>query len=281
MRYSEEVKLESGMPSVMTLTTNELLTTADVEGDIIPIGSYINFFLQDREGNVIPLLPENREYTVDVLRFNQFGQASLNFYPGGDTHFYKGSEELIGGNLAISGKNILGPSANTGSINTMGNSVSYWAFYEPDITKANFIPVSSRATTYVSEDGSLGETFNRIPPSRTLRLKGLPFIDSDRIGESGYSPVTVVVEGYSTVDLTNYNETEEDDFPVTTQYSNSTKTIHYKLRGNSIFFEDFVERPVRVIYEYATQYATIIVEMGIIHGTAACPVLYQYSLSYI
>jgi hypothetical protein len=271
MRFSEEVELPTGMPSVVTLTTNEFL----------PAGSYINMFLRDRAGNVIALLPENREYTVDVLRFNQYGQAQLNFYPDGDTHFYMNADELVGNTFAISGKYILGPSANAGSINTMGNSNSYWAYYEPDLTRANIIPLSSAATTYVSEDGSLGENFDRIPPSRILTLKGTPFIDVDRIGEDGYSPVSVLIDGYSTTDLTNWRKTEEDDFPVATQYTNTTRNIHYKVRGNTIFFEDFVDRPVRVIYEYATQYVTIMIEMGVIHNNAACPVLYKYSLSYI
>jgi hypothetical protein len=268
-RVIEEVNFEKGMPTSVSLSVDEFL----------PVGSYINFFIVDKEGNVTPVLPEEREFTTEVLRFNEFGQANLLFYPSGVVYFYKDTGEPA--DLVLNGKTVLSPSASLGSLNTMGGADAYWVRYQPDRMRANLIPHANRVASYISDTGTLGEVFSGIPGSKSLVLQNAPYIDRARVGEPGYSPVQVVIDGYTTIDMTKYDNTYEEEFPVNAVYADGKKLLHYKVRGNTIYFENELDRPVRILYEYLSQRATLMIEMGVIHGLAAAPVLYKYSLSYI
>jgi len=268
MQYVEEVRFDNGIPSYITLTTDEFL----------PLGSYINLYLVCKDGQVIPMLPANREYTTDVLFFDNFGKATLNFNPLGPIYFYK--DESIPVALQVNGKTVLGPSSNTGATNILGGT-TYWVKYEGDQSKSNNISYTSRVGSYISKDGQLGEVYDSIPDSGVIVLEENPYIDPARLNDSSYSPVQIVVDGYTTVDLTNYEYNEEEEFPVAEEWETGVQKIHYKVRGKSIFFEKSVDRPVRIMYEYSAQYAKVLIEMGVIHSSAAVPVLYQYQMSYI
>lgn len=268
MQHVEEVRFENGIPGYVSLTTDEFL----------PTGSYINFYLMCKDGQIIPLVPNNREYTTDVLMFNSLGKATLNFYPVGPIYFYK--DEAIPISLQVNSKTVLGPLSNTGAFN-IASGTTYWAKYEADQTKSNIISYTGRVASYVSKDGKLGEVFDRIPEEAIIELQETPYIDQTRLSDTSYSPVQVVVDGYQTIDYTNYNENEEDEFPVSEQWESGVQKIHYKVRGKSIFFEKSVDRPVRIMYEFSTQYAKLIIETGVIYETAASPVLYQWQMSYI
>jgi hypothetical protein len=269
-RYAEEVRFEGGAPSSLTLVTDEFC----------PEGSYVNMFLFDTNGNSIPLLPENKDFVCEILRFDEHSRAQLLFFPNGGVSFRKGNGEGVV--LALNGKTVLGPSMGLDIIsNNAQQNETYWALYQPDRTRANSIPQSGRVATYVSESGEIGEVFHSIPDSKTLSLKEIPFIDNNRVGETGYSPVQVIIDGYTTVDLTKYDSTYEEEFPVDQTFRSGERVVHYRMRGNTIFFESSIERPVRVLYEFVVQKASIMVEMGVISPDSAAPVLYQYSLSYI
>jgi hypothetical protein len=269
LRFCETIKFEGGLPSVITLTTDEY----------IPAGSYINFFLIGLNREVVPLIPKNREWNTEVLHFNQYGQANLLFSPEGEIYYYKNEGETTI-TFPTNGRAVLGPSNNMGELNTLGGSV-YWTRYQPDQDKSNFLPYVSRLSAYVSPSGDLGEVFSRIPANSQITLHDTPHVDPARLTDITYSPVAITIEGYKTTDLTNWSKYEEDEFPVESQYQENERVIHYKVRGNTVFFEESVDRPVRIFYESLGQYANVCIEMGVIHRLAAAPVLYSYTLSYI
>lgn len=267
-RSVEDITFENGIPSRVTLKTDEFL----------PDGSYINFFISDGRGNLVPIIPYDREITTEILKFDEYMKAYLLFNPDGPVIFYRDAVEPI--TLASNGREVLGSSANFGILNTISGGNSMWAQYSPDISKSNTIPSKARVASYISKDGRLGETFSRIPDNLTITSEETPFIDIDRINEDGYNPVQVIIDGYKTSNLTKYDNTHEEEFPTTTEYSDGVQVIHYKVHGRTITFEKQVDRPVRVIYEYVLRKGKIIIEMGVIHGKAAAPVLYQYTISY-
>lgn len=264
----ELIKFDGGIPTSITLMTNEYL----------PVGSYINFYLIGKDDIVTPLAAYNREWTTDVLNFDRTGQAALSFYPTQELYFYRDEDSTE--SLPLNGRYVLGPQANSGVSNPMLGSV-HWVRYQPDMNKCNIIPYTSRVGSYFSKDGSMGEYFEEIPSSKKLTLSEKPYVDSSRVNTDDYSPISIIIDGYNTSDLTNYSLFEEEEFPISPVYSDNERTIHYKVRDKTIFFDTEVSRPVRIFYEFEAQYAYLLINIGVVHKRAACPALYSYQLSYI
>ena len=265
--WSEQICFDGGIPFKVTLTTDEYL----------PTGSYINLWFIGKDNQLIPLLPEGREWTSEILQFKNEGTASLMFYPSGEIYIYRDEENIL---LPITGRTVDGTAANVGAMNTLGGT-AWWVWYQGDKNKANFMPYTSRTATYYSEQGRFGELFDSIPFDKKLTLEETPYCDIDRLVDTTYTPVVVVIDGYQTLDTTNWEKKYEDLFPVEPLYVDHERVIHYKVRGKTIFFEETVDRPVRVFYEYIKQCGILLVQMGVVHKRADCPVLYSFTLSYI
>lgn len=265
---TERLTFANGIPGYLTLTTDEYL----------PTGSFINFYLKTDDGQKIPLLPKNRELTSEILHFSKAGKAKLMFSPEGLVSFYRDDAKQIG--LTMNGTTVLAPALGLETYKTLGGSV-LWAVYEPNHLKSNVISYPGRVSTYVSESGQTGESYDRIPESKQITLKETPYIDQARLGDSTYSPVQITVSGYMAIDYTNYDSKEESDFPVSQEWEEGTRLLHYKVRGKTVFFEESVDRPVRIFYERTANTALLVIETGQIYATAAPPVLYSYQISYI
>jgi len=255
--WEEWLEFEHGMPMNFNLMVDEYL----------PHGGYINFFIFGKDGTLIPLCPNNREWTTEPVSFDEYGEYRLMFKPVGEVYFYKGEQDAT---IPYSNGVAFGISGTSG----------HWVKYQPDKDKINIIPYASRIGTYYSEEGRLGEVHNRIPENKTITLKRHPWVDFSRIGDSDYHPVTVDIDGYTTSDLTNWRRRREEIFPINPVQADNMRTLHFKVRGNSIFFEDSVDTTVRILYEYVATQAKIVVCTGILHEHAETPVLYSFTLNY-
>jgi hypothetical protein len=220
------------------------------------------------ESDWLPIVPYGENLVrSELLIPSSTGQCTLRFEPLPESiSLFKDGVELNSTYYSLNIKNLLIKEYNPSSIYFVSYSLKY-----PNSYQEVMLNQSSLATPILitpSFSGSNGEYFVSTQNSNKIRLSYTPYIDQSRfldafyssyIGtvpssntsfgnfdSSSYSPVKVVFEdGTPTVNITNYitSNSQIESFYET----DSVLFVHY---GDSIIFNQEINKPFRVIYQY-------------------------------
>jgi hypothetical protein len=160
---------------------------------------------------------------------------------------------------------------------TISNNSVFSIQYE--IAKKNNIdiPYSSAVSLYTSADGTLGDIFDGTMENDSIVLSKTPFVDSARINEEDYKPVTVNIVGRTAEDITNWFGTKENDFSRIPDKDNP----QYKVRRNRIYFDQPIDQQITVIYEHIVSDLDLRVSMKSYSIPPDSPSVSSIQISYL
>lgn len=216
-----------------------------------------------------PIIPySDSEVRGELLYLDSFGSGSIRLVPNQETiKVYENGEQRDYGTYELNGKNI--------KILKYNSDKKYFVSYVPaNIESHKEIPLFSKSMANpvlasASSSGGSGERFESSNIDNTIQLLYSPYISQEKLVNavyssingtittnkssfgnfdySSYSPVKILFEDGSTaINLTNYilSNSQTPSF----YSSDSIMFIH---SNKTILFNQYVNKPFRVIYQYA------------------------------
>jgi hypothetical protein len=220
------------------------------------------------EENWIPIMPFNdSEVRAELLYPNLFGVSSTRFLANEESvKLFENGKQRNFGTYEVSGKNI--------SILQYNSSNTYFVSYVPfNISALKEVPLFSRSMSNpvlvgASSNGFNGERFEGSGPNNSVTLSNTPYISQEKLVNavyssingtittnkssfgnfdySSYSPVKVIFEDGSVgLNLSNYilSSSQSPSFY-------ETDSILFVHSANTIIFNQKINKPFRVIYQY-------------------------------
>lgn len=245
--------------------------------DWIPENTAVEYSIRAAGSNEWTPLPnaDEDEYVNEILHPDYRGICQLRFpfqtVNGNMPEVYEGSKKLEPGEYYFFNERVLQLRS------TLTGQSPFLIKYEVADKENIKIPYAESLSVYKDSNGELGDTFSGTSSEDKVILSEKPFVDTERLSTDGYSPVTVLIPGRTTTDLTDWSNGKETEFNRVPDLDN----IYYKVRGKSIYFDQPVDLPITVIYEYLKSMVELKIAIRTLNTPADSPVIYNVQLSYL